>query len=171
MPMTLFVDRFPELGMRETRVVFVQEGQDLPAGDYNFMELYCNERGCDCRRVTFLVLRRDTGWNKVWATIGYGWETEEFYRRWSSGHSDPVEMQGPTLDTFNQQSKYAPQILEIFQSYVLSPEYVERLKRHYRMFRDSVDREHGRQNVLEANRAANRRKRLRDPNRRRRKGR
>jgi hypothetical protein len=42
--------------------------------------LYCDEPGCDCRRVTINVLRPETGWGKVWATISYGWESTDFYK-------------------------------------------------------------------------------------------
>jgi len=125
------------------------------------VELYCNEPGCDCRRVTIDVLRPDTGWSKIWATISYGWESLDFYRKWGGAHSDPNEMKGPSLDTLNSQTKYSPALLDLFRFLVESPEYVDRLKRHYRMFRDTVD-------GTEANRIENRRKRLRDPKRRRR---
>lgn len=77
MPMTPFVERFRELGARETRSVTVPDKEALPSGEYGFFELYCNEPNCDCRRVVILVLRPQTGW-KPWAVINYGWESEEF---------------------------------------------------------------------------------------------
>src|SRR5205814_215279 len=65
MPMTPFMKRFPELGARETRSVTVPDKEDLPSGEYGFIELYCNEPQCDCRRVVVVVLRPETGW-KFW---------------------------------------------------------------------------------------------------------
>ena len=165
MPMVPFIERFPELGTRETRTVTIPPGHELPSGEYGFMELYCDEPGCDCRRVTIKVLRPDTGWGKAWATISYGWERQDFYRRWS-GASDPAEMQGPTLDELNPQTEYSSALLDAFRLNLESPDYVERLKRHYRMFRRTVDNGHGRPGSLEANRIDNKRKRLRDPGRR-----
>lgn len=156
-----FTERFLELGARETRSVTVTGQPDLPDGDYGFLELYCNEPGCDCRRVTISVLRPETGWSKVWATISYGWESVDFYEKWGGRHSDPVEMQGPCLDTFNPQTQYSPALLKVFRVLLQSPDYVERFKRHYRMVRDSVD-------SLETKRVENRRRRVRDPKRRRR---
>src|SRR2546428_12515041 len=85
MPMIPFMERFPELGARETRSVTVPQRQDLPEGEYGFVELYCNQPGCDCRRVMIDVLRPETGWSKVWATISYGWESLDFYRPWAVG--------------------------------------------------------------------------------------
>lgn len=135
---------------------------------YGFLELYCNEPGCDCRRVTIVVLRPETGWSETWATIGYGWESLDFYREWGGAHSDPIEMKGPYLDTLNAQTKYASALLDLFRLALQSPDYVERLKRHYRMFRESVEKGDSRQGSMESNRMENKRKRLRDPKRRRR---
>jgi hypothetical protein len=78
MPMTLFIKKFPQLGMREVRSVIIPDGEVLPAGEYGFFEFYCDEPGCDCRRVTIKVLRPETGWNKAGATISYGWESSGF---------------------------------------------------------------------------------------------
>lgn len=132
------------------------------------MEFYCDEPGCDCRRVIIDVLRPETGWSKIWATIGYGWESLDFYRIWGGAGSDPNEIKGPYLDPLNPQTKCSAALLNLFRFLIQSPDYVERLQRHYRMFRASVDRDHGGYNRLEANRTENRRKRLRDPNRPRR---
>lgn len=168
MPMTPFMERFPEVGARETRSVAVTARQDLPDGEYGFVEFYCDEPGCDCRRVIIDVLRPETGWSKIWATIGYGWESLDFYRKWGGAGSDPIEMKGPYLDPLNPQTKYSAALLNLFRFLVQSPDYVERLQRHYRMFRASVDRDHDGYNRQEANPTENRRKRIRDRNRRRR---
>jgi hypothetical protein len=166
MPMTPFMERFPELGARETRSVTVTQRQDLPDGEYGFLEFYCDEPGCDCRRVMIDVLRPETGWSKIWATIGYGWESLDFYRKWGGAANDPIEMKGPYLDPLNPQTKYSPALLNLFRFLLQSTDYVDRLKRHYQMFRDSVAKGHGRHGNLETNRIENKRKRLRDPKRR-----
>lgn len=166
MPMIPFMERFPEVGARETRSVTVPRRQDLPEGEYGFVELYCDEPGCDCRRVIIDVLRPETGWSKVWATIGYGWESLDFYRKWGAADSDPIEMKGPYLDPFNPQSKYSSALLDLFRFLIQSPDYVERLQRHYQMFRRSVDKGDTRSISQDINRIGNRRRRLRDPKRR-----
>ena len=142
MPMTPFLERFPERGARETRSVTVRGMPPLPDGDYGFIELYCNEPHCDCRRVMVVVLRPETGWRRFWATINYGWESREFYQRWAQAPGgDESEWQGPFLDPLSTQSRYAPALLELFQSLLQSPPYVERLKSHYRLFRAAVEKE------------------------------
>jgi hypothetical protein len=116
MPMIPFMERFPEVGARETRSVTVPQRQDLPEGEYGFVELYCDESACDCRRVMIDVLRPETGWSKVWATISYGWESLDFYRQWGGAGSDPVQIKGPYLDPLNPQTKYSSALLNLFRS-------------------------------------------------------
>jgi len=142
MPMRPFIDRFPIPGIAETRSLKLTGHASLPDGEYGFIEMYCDERECDCRRVMVAVLRPRTGWSKVWATISYGWEDAGFYRAWGP-HSDPLEMQGPNLNPLGPQSRYSHALLELFRTLIESPEYIERLKRHYAMFREAIGREHG----------------------------
>ena len=168
MAMIPFMQRFPEVGARETRCVTVPQRQSLPQGEYGFIELYCDEPGCDCRRVMIDVLRPETGGSKVWATISYGWESLDFYRQWDGGGSDPVQIKGPYLDPLNPQTKYSSALLDLFRFLIQSPEYVARLQRHYQMFRESVDGVDNRHGSQEANRTRNRRRHLRDLRRRRR---
>ncbi len=114
------------------------------------------------------VLRPETGWSKIWATISYGWESLDFYRKWGGTGSDPIEIKGPYLDPVNPQTKYSSALLNLFRFFLQSSDYVDRLKRHYQMFRESVEKGCGRHDHLETNRIADRRKSQRDPKRRRR---
>ena len=164
--MTPFMERFRDVGVRETRSLIVAGQENLPDGEFAFIEMYCDERGCDCRRVIISVIRPETGFRRIWATIGYGWDSLDFYRRWGGPGNDPVEMKGPYLDPLNSQSELSPALLDLFQTLLHSPDYVERLKRHYAIFRESVDKEHGVRMAGESKRVENRRKRLRDPRRR-----
>jgi hypothetical protein len=168
MPMTPFMERFPELGARETRSVTVTDRQDLADGEYGFLEFYCNEPGCDCRRVMIDVLRPETGWSKIWATISYGWESLDFYKKRGGPFIDPGEIKGPHLDPLNPQTKYSSALLNLFRLLLQSPDYVSRLKRHYEMFRATVERNQDQGGRQETDRIQRRRKHLCEPKRRRR---
>jgi hypothetical protein len=150
MPMTPFMERFPELGARETRSLTATGRSDLPDGDYGFIELYCNEPDCDCRRVTIVVLRPHTGW-KVWATLSYGWESLDFYQKWASapGPLDPFEWQGPYLDPLAEQTQYSPMLLDLFKFILQSPDYGQRLQNHYQLFRAAVEKQCANRNGTE----------------------
>jgi hypothetical protein len=131
MAMNHFLKKFPELATSETRTACFHGRDDIPDGEYGFIELYC-----DCRRVMIQVFSPSTG-SKVWATINYGWENESFYRKWMSG--DPEECMGIFLDPLCAQSEYSGFFLQFFNRMIeIDKAYVERLKRHYAMFREAL---------------------------------
>jgi hypothetical protein len=134
----------PDLAERETRVIHVMPDgpvdSDLPAGAYQFSELYCNEKGCDCRRVLFNVYSVER--RRLEACIGWGWESVEFYDRWMNIDDLDLanEMKGPALNLASPQSEYASELLDLTARVLLQdPSYVERLNRHYAEFRAKID--------------------------------
>jgi hypothetical protein len=141
----MFDDYFPKVAERETRTITVMPGSytGLPAGDYGFLEMYCDERGCDCRRVLFSVFSRSGG--RLEAVIAWGWEDTDFYAKWLT-YSDPsvvAELKGPALNIGSPQGRLAPAILKLVQDVLLvDRDYIERIKRHYQMFRAVVDGPH-----------------------------
>lgn len=112
-------------------------------GEYAYFEYYCDEIGCDCRRVILEVIGRKDP-DRVLATIGFGWEKESFYRKkmpWN-----PDEARGTIsgeLDPLCKQSEFAPAFLQLFQDGVLNESYRLRLRRHYRMFKEELARRGG----------------------------
>ncbi|MCI5122935.1 MAG: hypothetical protein D3925_00275 [Candidatus Electrothrix sp. AR5] len=143
MPYSFFHSRLPKVAERETRSVtlFDHSEFNLPPADYAFLEMFCDEPDCDCRRVFFSVISsRD---EEIKAVIAWGWEDQVFYTTWLRD-SDPnviKELMGPALNSASPQSDLAPALLKVFQE-VLLPDtaYVERVKRHYAMFRATVDK-------------------------------
>ena len=137
----MFDSRFPEIAERETRTIILPErSAGLPPGQYSLLDMYCDEPGCDCRRVMFSVFVSAS--KSVEAVIAYGWETREFYVRWM--HDDDPQMirelQGPVLNLASPQSSRASAILNLVKNVALRDEqYIERLKSHYLMFRETVD--------------------------------
>lgn len=57
MSLSGFCQAFPKLAASELRTITVApgSGSTVPADRYAFLELYCDEPGCDCRRVTIAV--------------------------------------------------------------------------------------------------------------------
>lgn len=122
-----FVTKFREVGEKETRVVHVlkSDGKMVPPpDDYAFVELYCEDKNCDCRRVIITVLGQNS--SKIMATISMGFDPED-------------DQAGPFLDPLNEQSQYAQYFLETFLKNINNdPEYLKRLERHYVMFKEKV---------------------------------
>ena len=137
MAMTPFYTRFRDLAFQEMRVATVQGRSDMPDDEYGFLELYCDEPDCDCRRVIINVISRTDG-PKVWATINYGWESPEFYVRWARYAEAAQDMAGAVLDPLNPQSRYSSALLKLFEFVLEDEAYVDRLKRHYQMFKAAL---------------------------------
>ena len=136
-----FHERFREIAEKETRTLIALNDPDLPEGEYGLTEAYCNEPDCDCRRVFFNVVDWRTG--KVLAVIAYGWESKKYYAKWF-GRNDPdiiAELKGPALNSWSQQSRLAPVLLQRVTHVLRDKSYVNRIKRHYKMFRATVDAE------------------------------
>lgn len=77
------------------------------------------------------------------ATIAFGWESEKYYAKWM-GDNDPrtiKDLKGPVLNLASPQSKLAPAILKQIKFVLQDKNYIERLKRHYKLFKDEIERE------------------------------
>lgn len=117
----------------------------LPARKYGFLESYCGDRKSDCRRVfinvAYLSAEKDTP--KVLATIGYGWDTLEYYSRWfgrgkfAAGNSIVRDLKGPTLEFAGVYTEHSEKLLKFFKEFMLEDTtFTERLKAHYRLFKN-----------------------------------
>jgi hypothetical protein len=143
MPMAPFYEEFPDLAFAETRSATVRGYKGLPDGSYGFLEYYCNEPNCDCRRVFITVISQDTE-DETLATINYGWENAEYYIEWMGSDEDIENLKGPALAPWPaKQTKLAPYLLKLFKEVALEDEaYIKRLRRHYSTFRKAIDAKH-----------------------------
>jgi hypothetical protein len=148
MPYEPFHERFREIAEKETRTIIAVNDPDLPDGEYGLTEAYCNEAGCDCRRVFFNVVSWRTG--EVLAVITYGWESEKFYAEWFGDTAEWLgedtssvlrELEGPALNSISFQSELALVLLEKVKFILRDKNYVNRIKRHYKIFKEAVDNE------------------------------
>ncbi len=137
-----FVEFFPEIAEKETRRITLRNDPQIPDGEYAFVDSFCEDKNCDCRRAYFEVLQIDPDYEMFHAaTISYGWEDLDFYASWSPYL--PSEMaaaiKGPILIPPDRQSPYAERFLEMFESkFLIDPAYVERIKRHYALFKTKL---------------------------------
>lgn len=138
MGMIAFMSVVRDLAVQETRTVTTSDWPGLPDAEYGFIENYCDDLRCDCRRVLVNVVARSAP-RHILATVNYGWESVEFYTRWLHDGKSARRAASATLEPFGQQTDLAPALLEVFKAVVLpDPVYVERLKRHYQIFKDAL---------------------------------
>ena len=133
-PHTASKIRLPEVGYAETRTAQIAGRSDLPDGNYGFMELFCTDPACDCRRVIIQVLEEEAP-DKVMATINYGWETLQFYRSWYHDEEGAAELVGASLEPLGKQGPHASSLLRLFEHLLTDRSYAERIPRHYEMFK------------------------------------
>jgi len=141
MPFKLFHDFYPELAEAETRTIIADDNSDLPPDQYAFMELYCDDPDCDCRKVIFNVAADRK--KEIVAVIDWGWESLQYYKKWFRGDDWEAiySMKGPILNKLASQSELAPELLELFKNLVLRDKsYINRIIRHYRMFRNALEK-------------------------------
>ncbi len=141
MPYVPFHEKFPEIAEKETRLIAAINDPELPKGNYILLESYCDEVDCDCRRVFFNIFSERR--NEIVAVIAYGWENPKFYADWF-GDNDPriiEDLKGPILNSASPQSELAPILLDRIKYVLKDGYYIERIKRHYRMFKDLIEKE------------------------------
>ncbi len=132
----------PLVAEAETRSITLISNENefyLPAGNYLFVEMFCNEKNCDCRRVIFSVFNDNQ--KIALANIGYGWESVSFYKKWNRSNDKKMarKMIGPLLNPMSPQSEYARKILVMFTKVLLpSTSYLARVKVHYLLFRKEI---------------------------------
>ena len=136
----------PDLAQREVRCIHLSNvpgitpQTSLPPDEYAYIEFYCPDLDCDCRRVFIQVVARHRQ-DHVLASINYGWEKESFYRkRLPFDPEAPRQIVRGSLDPLNEQSEHAAQFLELFRRFVLDEPYRLRLRRHYQLFREELQR-------------------------------
>ncbi|KXA96580.1 hypothetical protein AKJ37_04895 [candidate division MSBL1 archaeon SCGC-AAA259I09] len=141
MPYAPFHEKFPRVAEEETRSIIAPSHSKLPKGKYVLVELFCDEPDCDCRRVFFDVFYEEK--KKSVAVVAYGWEDREFYENWSSKNDPEIidDLKGPALNKASPQSKLAPRVLELIEQVLKDNQYVERIKRHYHLFKEQIEKD------------------------------
>ena len=128
--MMSFDSVFPELAKSETRVIHALADGELPRGTYLLREHYCNEAGCDCRRVLLHVCSVEA--ERVVASINYSFEPAK------PPFADEPQI---FLDPLNPQSDASDALLDTFETIIASDRaYHDRLVRHYDLWKSVVDK-------------------------------
>jgi len=119
----------PKKAQEESRAVNPGPDSGLPERFFLFVETYCDDPGCDCRRVILRVI--DTQTHQIVAAINHGFEPPE--------PQFPDEEQ-TFLDPSYPMSRFAPWFLAFFRTMISEdPSYQKRLERHYAMWKRVVD--------------------------------
>lgn len=132
-----FSDVFPNLPEIK-RVTVLSDDFSLPKGQYFFHESYCPDPHCDCKKVIINILSDFS--NTPLATIDYGWESQNYYKKWTLGDKESAKnMSGASHAPFGTRSKYSDLFLNMFNDLITKDvNYKNRIVRHYKMFKSKL---------------------------------
>jgi hypothetical protein len=122
----------------QVRSVTITQSPQLPDGEYSFIDMYCPDPDCDCRKTMIQVLLNE----KPVSLINYGWESAEFYRKWmgirAEDHSFPP-LHGATIDLNSPNLVSQEGILGLFHA-LLDDMWIQKFKKHYREVKSATSR-------------------------------
>ena len=142
MPFIPLFETHPELASQETRsIILLEEQNGLSAGAYDFTEFFCDE--CDCRFAYIYVIGGAKKPERL-AVFTFGWESASFYKKHFSfiNNEQALMLKGPSLAVGQPQSKYSAELLKYFKEVTADSKYVDRIKRHYDIFRRDLAAQH-----------------------------
>ncbi|GAW86459.1 conserved hypothetical protein [Bathymodiolus platifrons methanotrophic gill symbiont] len=113
----------------QVRTVSIKQSPQLPDGEYSFIDTYCADPKCDCRKTMIQVIHNE----KLVSIINYGWEAATFYENWmgSSAKGNPIpKMYGASIDITSPDLVRTDGILALFNA-LLNDIWVAKFKHHY----------------------------------------
>lgn len=120
----------------QVRSVRLAQSTQLPDGEYTFIDMYCSDPSCDCRK-TMVQVRHE---GRLVAIINYGWEPAVFYEKWmgSIAEDDPFPaMHGASIDITSPNLVSGEGILGLFNA-LLDDVWIGKFKRHYKEVKSAM---------------------------------
>jgi hypothetical protein len=113
----------------EVRTVAITKSPQLPDGEYSFIDTYCSDPACDCRKTMIQVMHE----GKLVSIINYGWEPAAFYQNWmgSGAEENPMSvMHGASIDITSPNLVSMDGMLALFRA-LLNDMWIAKFKQHY----------------------------------------
>jgi len=117
------------------RSIVIAGDPRLPDGEYAFIDTYCTDRTCDCRKTIIQVFHEE----KLVSIVSFGWETPAYYLRWLKNPLDlefAKEMSGPSID-YSSPDLVSPEGILLLIKHLLDEKWVAMLKENYRLIRQT----------------------------------
>ena len=129
---------FPEdLEMKTRKIMLLQDMFGLAKGEYFLIENYCTDTECVCEKVMINVVAMKT--NAIIGTVGFGWESSEFYTKWLLGDKEQGrKMVGAYIEVGGIQTGLEKECLALVQNSLLDTKYVELIKKRNERFKNAL---------------------------------
>lgn len=124
------------LSEAQVRSIVLADDPALPDGEYTFIDTYCTDSTCDCRKTIIQVMHE----RRLVSIIDFGWESPKFYRRWMGSPSDPSdralaeEMSGVSI-AFQSPDRVSRKGMLRLMDRLLDEKWISIFKEHYRLIR------------------------------------
>lgn len=127
---------YPHLGeLGSFYLPSAEEG--LSNGLYQMVDLYCQDYGCNCHKVSIVVVDET---RKSLATVAYGWKSKGYYCKWGLDRDTAASLSSGFLDPWAAQSVHSPFFLNFIRHKInREPEFMSRVKSRYNLFKERVD--------------------------------
>ncbi len=119
----------PQLAREETKVIELRFGSESAVRPVAFVERYCDQAGCDCRRVTLQLIDIRVG--DELAAVGFDFDADL--------EADD-ERRAVYFERTSRGDIEAHLLRAIVEGFVRFSDYPATLKRHYDQFREAVER-------------------------------
>ncbi len=119
----------------QVRTVVIAEDPHLPSGAYTFIDSYCTDNNCDCRKTIIQIFHEE----KLVSIVSFGWESPRFYLRWLNSKDRELadEMSGLSID-FASPDLVSPNGILLLVNHLLDERWIAILKENYRLVRKTV---------------------------------
>jgi hypothetical protein len=122
--------------LHQVRCVTIVDARDLPDGEYVFLDHYCNDPQCDCRKTIIQVEHN----GELVSVINFGWETPEYYTNWMGADPDDEmarQMAGASIDMTSPDIVSPQGMLKLFNA-LLNERWMSNFKSHYAAVKASL---------------------------------
>lgn len=119
----------------QVRTVQIARSPQLPDGEYRFIDMYCTDPHCDCRKTMIQVMHE----GRLVSLINYGWEEPEFYRKWMGDDESVAPMAGPSIDIVSPDLVNRAGVLSLFRA-LLDEQWKAMFRRHYRLVKERIEK-------------------------------
>ncbi len=120
----------------QVRSVRIAQSPQLPDGEYSFIDMYCSDPSCDCRKTMIQVMHN----GRLVSIINYGWETAAFYKKWMGSSAEDKSfpaMNGASIDITSPNLVNGEGVLGLFNA-LLNDMWIAKFKRHYKEVKAAV---------------------------------
>ena len=120
----------------QVRTVVLAADPYLPSGAYTFLDTYCTDNTCDCRKTIMQIFHE----KKLVSIVSFGWESPKFYLRWlhsTQDHELAEEMSGVSIDLSSPDIVSRQGIL-LLVNHLMDKNWISRIKENYRLIRKTT---------------------------------